>query len=79
MANGRKIFENNCAACHSGGVNVIAEEKTLEKAAIEEYLEGGFTEKAIINQVRNGKNAMPAWSTRLSEDEIKNVAAYVYS
>ena len=29
-------------------------------------------------QVTNGKNAMPAWAGRLSEDEIQDVAAYVY-
>jgi cytochrome c6 len=29
-------------------------------------------------QVTNGKNAMPAWAGRLSEDEIQDVAAYVF-
>lgn len=29
-------------------------------------------------QVTNGKNAMPAWGDRLSEEEIDAVAAYVY-
>ena len=78
IENGRRVFESNCAACHAGGENVIMADKTLQKAAIEEYLEGGFNEKAIIYQVKNGKNAMPAWSGRLTEDEINNVAAYVY-
>ncbi len=27
----------------------------------------------------NGKNAMPAWADRLSEDEIQDVAAYVFN
>ena len=30
------------------------------------------------HQVTNGKNAMPAFGGRLDEDEIKNVAAYVF-
>lgn len=30
-------------------------------------------------QVTNGKNAMPAWADRLSEDEIQDVAAYVFN
>lgn len=29
-------------------------------------------------QVENGKNAMPAWGDRLSEEEIEAVAAYVF-
>ena len=30
-------------------------------------------------QVTNGKNAMPAWADRLSEEEIQDVAAYVFN
>lgn len=39
---------------------------------------GGFNEKAIINQATNGKNAMPAFGGKLSEEDIQNVAAFVY-
>ena len=78
-AAGENIFSGNCAACHAGGQNVIMPEKTLEKAALEEYLDGGFNEKAVMKQVTNGKNAMPAFGGRLSDDDIANVAAYVIS
>ena len=76
---GESVFSGNCAACHAGGQNVIMPEKTLEKAALEEYLDGGFNEKAVMKQVTNGKNAMPAFGGRLSDDDIANVAAYVIS
>lgn len=66
------------AACHTGGYNSVQVEKTLRKADIEKYLDGGFNVAAIENQVTNGKNAMPAWGDRLSEDEIQAVAAYVF-
>ena len=74
---GETVFNANCAACHAGGQNVIMPEKTLEKEALESYLAGGRNEKAVINQVTNGKNAMPAFGGRLSDDDIANVAAYV--
>ncbi|KAL7579334.1 hypothetical protein ACA910_014010 [Epithemia clementina (nom. ined.)] len=74
---GETIFNANCAACHAGGQNVIMPEKTLEKEALESYLTGGFNEKAVITQVTNGKNAMPAFGGRLSDDDIADVAAYV--
>ena len=32
----------------------------------------------MITQVTNGKNAMPAFGGRLDDDEITDVAAYVY-
>ena len=74
---GEKIFNANCASCHAGGKNAIVSDHTLEKEAIEKYLTGGFNEKAIIYQITNGKNAMPAFSGRLSDLDISNVAAYV--
>jgi len=52
-------------------------EKTLEKEALDQYLAGGRSEKAVVTQVTNGKNAMPAFGGRLSDDDIANVAAYV--
>jgi cytochrome c6 len=73
------VFNANCAACHAGGQNVIMPEKTLEKEALDQYLAGGRNEKSVITQVTNGKNAMPAFGGRLSDDDIANVAAYVIS
>ena len=78
-AAGQQIFDGNCAACHAGGQNVIVPEKTLEREDLEQYLDGGFNEKAVIRQVTNGKNAMPAFGGRLPDDDIANVAAFVIS
>jgi len=44
-----------------------------------QFLTGGFNEKAVVTQVTNGKNAMPAFGGRLSDDDIANVATYVIS
>lgn len=44
-----------------------------------QYLSGGFKEESIVYQVTNGKNAMPAFGGRLSDEEIADVAAYVYA
>jgi len=79
---GEQVFTNNCAACHTGGGNTVKPGYTLEKDAINQYLEtpvgNGLNVTAIIYQVQNGKNSMPAWADRLDEDEIDSVAAYVY-
>ena len=74
---GEKVFNANCASCHAGGKNAVVADHTLEKSAIEKYLKGGFKESSVIMQVTNGKNAMPAFGGRLSEDDINNVASYV--
>jgi cytochrome c6 len=75
FANGENIFNNNCAACHLGGNNVIMQEKTLQKEALEKNNMNKID--AITYQVTNGKNAMPAFGGRLDNDEIENVAHFV--
>jgi cytochrome c6 len=77
IESGATIFAGNCAACHAGGNNVIAAEKTLRKEALDSYLAGGRKESSVVTQVTNGKNAMPAFGGRLSDEEIGDVAAYV--
>ncbi|MCT7961531.1 c-type cytochrome [Laspinema sp. D1] len=74
-ANGAKIFSANCAACHAGGNNVIMANKTLKKDALDQYAMNSID--AITTQVKNGKNAMPAFGGRLSDDQIADVATYV--
>lgn len=57
---------------------MVQTEKTLQKDALVQYLTGGFKESSIVTQVTNGKNAMPAFGGRLSDEEIQDVASYVY-
>lgn len=78
IENGSSVFAGNCAACHAGGNNVIENSKTLRKEALEQYLAGGLKPESIVTQVTMGKNSMPAFGGRLDEEEIKDVAAYVY-
>lgn len=74
---GAQIFSANCAACHAGGVNAIMPAKTLQKDALEENEMNSVV--AITTQVKNGKNAMPAFGGRLTDEDIDNVANYVLS
>lgn len=80
LPTGAKIFNNNCASCHIGGGNILIAEKTLKKEALSKYLENYGTDSihAIIHQVQYGKNAMPAFKDKLSNEEILEVAAYVF-
>ena len=80
VSNGAKIFNANCASCHIGGGNILIAEKTLKKEALSKYLENYDADsiQAIIYQVQNGKNAMPSYKSKLNEQEIQEVAAYVF-
>ena len=75
LEEGEQIFTANCSACHAGGNNAIMPEKTLKKDALESNSMDSI--EAITNQVKNGKNAKPAFGGRLADEEIDNVANYV--
>jgi cytochrome c6 len=75
VALGAKIFNANCAACHAGGGNVVQANKNLKPDTLKQF--GMDSADAIITQVKNGKNAMPSFKGRLTDDQIESVAAYV--
>ncbi|HZZ21903.1 MAG TPA: cytochrome-c oxidase, cbb3-type subunit III [Roseiarcus sp.] len=75
---GKKIFADNCAACHGddgkGNVEMGAPNLTTKV-----WLYGNDT-KDLIYTVTNARNStMPAWGGRLDPVTIKSLALYVYS
>lgn len=72
---GKQLFSANCLPCHTGGNNLIIPEKNLKKETLE--ANGMNSLKAISYQILNGKNGMPAFGGRLTEEEIDKVAIYV--
>ena len=75
LADGAGTFSANCAACHIGGGNAVNAQKTLKKDVLEQY--EMFDAEKIIYQVKNGKNAMPSFTGRLTDEQIAEVADYV--
>ena len=75
LAQGAQVFASNCAACHAGGKNVVNAAKTLKLEALNQYEMASV--EAIKYQVNNGKNAMPAFGGRLTDEQIESVANYV--
>lgn len=73
--NGARTFAYVCSACHLGGYNQVRPERTLQEAVLREN--GMLAADAIEYQVTNGKNRMPAFEGRLTEDDITDVAYYV--
>lgn len=74
---GATVFAENCAACHGddGKGNRDLGAPNLTDAI---WLYGG-TEGALTQTVTNARyGVMPAWAARLSEAEVRAVAAYVH-
>ncbi len=75
---GKAKFKQVCAACHGAdgkGNQAIGAPNLSDKIWLH-----GFGEDAIMAMVNKGKlNIMPAQESRLSEDQIKLLASYVWS
>jgi len=72
-----EVFSVNCAGCHINGGNIIRRGKNLKQKALKKY--GMDSIANISNLVTNGKGIMPAYKSRLSEQQIIDVSAYVLS
>ncbi len=72
-----EVFSVNCAGCHNNGGNIIRGGKNLKQKALKRY--GMDSIANIANLVTNGKNIMPSYKDRLSEQQIIDVSAYVLS
>jgi cytochrome c oxidase cbb3-type subunit 3 len=78
LATGKKVFADNCAACHGeagkGNREIGAPDLTNQ---IWLY---GPDKDSIVEGIMNGRGAvMPAWGPRLDDTTIKSLAVYVHS
>lgn len=78
LARGKKVFADNCAACHGdagkGNREIGAPDLTDQ---IWLYGSGRDT---IVEGLMNGRGAvMPAWAPRLDDTTIKSLAVYVHT
>ena len=72
---GNQLFQMYCNACHNQGSNLIIPEKNLYKKTLQ--TNGIFDLDAIIYQINNGKNGMPAFGDRLTELQIQKIALFI--
>nr|ARW64888.1 cytochrome c553 [Polysiphonia sertularioides] len=74
---GEQIFSQNCVSCHAGGNNLVNPAKTLNLTDLHDNNKDSV--EAIIYQVTNGASGMPVFSGRLAEEDIVNVANFVFN
>lgn len=71
------LFEQNCAACHANGGNIIRRGKNLKQKAMKRN--GYDSVDAIAQIITHGKGIMSAYGDRLNEAEISAIAQYVHT
>ena len=78
-AAGRRIFERKCASCHN--TNGDGDTITGSRFPYANLLDGVWRSDgslaAIEQQVRVGHDPMPKFEGKLTDEEIRQVAAYV--
>ena len=67
---GKQIYEAKCMLCHGP-------DGKLGLSGAKDLTQSQLTPEQKIEIIRKGKNAMAAYETQLSEEEIKAVAEYV--
>lgn len=86
---GKTVFTSNCAVCHGmhgkGDGPAAAGIKPAPPDFTDKKWAQGITDKQIYEVIRGGGAAvgrsahMPAWKGRLSDSQIRDVAAYIRS
>lgn len=74
------VYQANCSPCHgkAGDANTPAGKN---------FKAPSFRSEAVLNQsdasllaiVMNGKGRMPAWHDRLSEEQLKELIAFIHT
>ncbi len=78
-AAGRRIFERKCASCHNlngDGRTIVAGHFPHANLIDGEWRADG-SEAAIESQIRHGKDPMPKFEGKLTDEEIRQTVAYV--
>lgn len=79
LAAGRRIYLDKCARCHSGdgdGKTVVAGRFPYANLIDGVWRTDGSA-ATIENQVRHGRDPMPAFQKKLTDEQIRQTVAYV--
>jgi cytochrome c6 len=81
LADGKTDFNANCVMCHGGDARTNAKRATMLKVEPQRlYLQASSMSKAeMIGVTKAGKNKMPAFESKLSEEQIKGIIDYIKS
>jgi mono/diheme cytochrome c family protein len=72
------LFRENCAGCHGPDGKGTRSERTPDFTS--RSIQSGFSDQQIVETIRRGKpGRMPAWSGKLSDAQITELATYIRS
>jgi mono/diheme cytochrome c family protein len=78
MERGKTLFVKHCAGCH--GVRGKGDGYALlgaDPANLTSPTTKKKSDAALLNTIHEGKSSMPSWNVRLSEQDSRDVLAYI--
>jgi mono/diheme cytochrome c family protein len=79
LAAGRRVFERKCASCHN--TNGDGKTVTAGRYPYANLIDGKWrsdgSPDAIERQIRRGRDPMPKFEGKLTDEEIRQTVAYV--
>src|SRR5262249_62146942 len=78
-AAGQGIFERKCVSCHNrnGDGNTVTASRFKYANLIDGVWRSDGSEEAIERQIRKGRDPMPKFEGKLTDEEIRPTPAYV--
>ena len=75
---GADTYKAKCAMCHGAdGLGTTPAGKAMKAASFKDPAIVSATEATLIAIVKSGKNKMPPYASKLTDDQIKAAVAYI--
>jgi mono/diheme cytochrome c family protein len=76
---GRRIYERKCASCHglNGDGKTVTASRFKYANLIDGVWRGDGSQRSIEQQIRKGRDPMPRFEGKLTDEEIRETASYV--
>jgi len=72
----KAFYDKNCAGCH--GVDGKGGDRALITPNFKDTAwQKGRTDQNLFDSITKGKGMMPAWKDKLTEEQIKSIAAFI--
>jgi mono/diheme cytochrome c family protein len=81
QSSGRRVFERDCAACHSAYSSAGTKGPSLEHVFRKKFLPSGLpaTDRFVEQTIVGGRNMMPPMGEAISQPELDDLMAYLHT
>jgi mono/diheme cytochrome c family protein len=81
QSSGRRIFERDCATCHSAYSSSASQGPSLRHLFRKQFLPSGLpaNDRFVEQTIAGGRNMMPPIGEALSQHELDDLMAYLHT